>query len=147
MPGADFHAFIPIDRIGSRVQLGAVLGIGLAHVPDTPISKHVEGPPFFSSASSFVGLPALPADGGFVIDDNSQAWPVPPGQTGRDVPASAPDISPLNTIFLLARAQVAADVLVARSFKLRFSAGFNYPGMQLFGIEGVYLFGTGRSGQ
>jgi len=144
MPGADFHAFIPIDRIGSRVQLGALLGIGLAHVPNTPISKHVEGPPFVSSFSSFVGLSTLPAGGGFVIDDNGQALPVLPGQTGMDVPASAPEISPLNTIFLMARGQVAADVLVARPFKLRFSAGFNYPGMQLFGIEAVYLFGTGR---
>jgi hypothetical protein len=56
MPGADFHAFVPIDRIGSRVQLGALLGIGLAHVPSTPISKHIEGPPFVSSPSGFVGL-------------------------------------------------------------------------------------------
>jgi hypothetical protein len=144
MPGADFHAFIPIDRIGSRVQLGALLGIGLVHVPDTPIRKHIEGPPFFSSSSSFEGLLSLPADGGFVIDDNSQAWPVPPGQSGVDVPANAPEISPLNTNFLSARAQIAADVLVARPFKLRVSAGFNYPGMQLFGIEAIYLFGTGQ---
>jgi len=146
MPGADFHAFIPIDRIGSRVQLGALLGIGLARVPDTPINKHVEGPPFFSSppTSIDVALPALPANGGFVVDENGQALPVPPGQTGVDVVARAPDISPLNTNFLLGRAQIAADVLVARSFKLRVSAGFNYPGMQLFGIEAVYLFGTGR---
>jgi hypothetical protein len=144
MPGADFHAFVPIDRIGSRVQLGALLGIGLAHVPSTPISKHIEGPPFVSSPSGFIGLPTLPAGGGFLVDDNGQALPVPPGQTGVDVPARAPEISPLNTSFLMARGQVAADVLVARPFKLRFSAGFNYPGMQLFGIEAVYLFGTGR---
>ena len=146
MPGADFHAFIPIDRIGSRVQLGALLGIGLARVPDAPIRKHVEGPPFFSSPSTShdVALPALPANGGFVVDENGQALPVPPGQTGVDVVARAPEISPLNTNFLLGRAQIAADVPVARSFKLRVSSGFNYPGMQLFGIEAVYLFGTGR---
>jgi hypothetical protein len=144
MVGADFHAFIPIDRIGSRVQLGALLAIGLSHVPDTPIRKHIEGPPFASNPSNFVGLPTPPADGGFVIDDDGQAWPLLPGQTGLDLPATAPEISPLNTNFLLARAQVAADVLVARPFKLRFSAGFNYPGMQLFGIEAIYLFGTGR---
>ena len=144
MPGADFHTFIPIDRIGSRVQLGALLGIGLAQVPNTPISKHIEGPPFVSSLSSPVGLEMPPAGGGLVIDDNGQALPVPPGQTGLDVPANAPEISPLNNIFLMARGQVAADVLVARPFKLRFSAGFNYPGTQLFGIEAVYLFGTGR---
>jgi hypothetical protein len=40
--------------------------------------------------------------------------------------------------------QIAADVLLAAPFKLRFSAGYNHPGAQLFGIEMVYLFGTGR---
>ena len=49
-----------------------------------------------------------------------------------------------ESILILARGQIAADVLMARSFKLRFSGGFNYPGAQVFGIEAVYLFGTGR---
>ena len=44
----------------------------------------------------------------------------------------------------LARAQIAADVLLAAPFKLRFSGGFNYPGAQLYGVEMVYMFGTGR---
>jgi hypothetical protein len=66
------------------------------------------------------------------------------GRRAWDVPANAPEISPLDNIFLMARGQVAADVLVARPFKLRFSAGFNYPGCSCSAIEAVYLFGTGR---
>jgi hypothetical protein len=144
MPGADFHAFIPVDRIGSRLQLGALLGIGAAHVPNTPIRKRIEGPPFIASPTSSAPLTTVPASGGFVLDENGQAFPVPPGQTGADAPAFAPEISPLNTFYFLARAQFAADVLLAAPFKLRFTAGFNYPGAQLFGIEGIYLFGTGQ---
>ncbi len=144
MPGADFHAFIPVDRIGSRVQLGVLLGIGAAYAPDTPIRKRIEGPPFASSATSPSALTTLPPGGGFVFDENSQAFVVAPGQTGVDVPAGFVEVSSLQSGFLLARAQAAADVLVAPSFKLRFTAGFNYPGAQLFGIEGIYLFGTGQ---
>ena len=144
IPGAEFHSFIPIGRFGPRVQIGGLLGIGGAHVPDDPILKRVEGPPFVATATSTVPLPTLPAGGGFVLDDAGVAIPVPPGQTGATVTANARTISPLGSFMFLARAQIAADVLLAAPFKLRFSGGFNYPGAQLFGVEMVYLFGTGR---
>jgi hypothetical protein len=67
-----------------------------------------------------------------------------PGQTGATITTGATEISPLGSFLLLWRAQIAADVLIAAPFKVRFSAGFNYPGAQLFNIEAVYMFGTGR---
>jgi hypothetical protein len=143
IPGAEFHAFVPIDRIGSRVQIGALLGAGGARVPDTPIQKRIAGPPFFASATSTTNLTTPPSDGGFVVDDHDQRIPLAPGETEAVVTVGATEISPLGSFLVLARGQIAADVLVARPLKLRFAAGFNYPGAQLFGVEVVYLFGTG----
>ena len=144
IPGADFHAFAPIARIGSRVQIGALLGLGGARVPDTAIEKRVEGPPFYASVTSSVALATPPAGGGFVFDEDGQPLPVGPGQTAAVVTVGATEISPLGSFLFLARGQIAADVLVAPPLKLRFSGGFTYPGAQLFGIEVVYLFGTGQ---
>ena len=141
IPGVEFHTFIPMDRIGSRVQLGALLGGGGARVPGTRIQKRIEGPPFVASPSNSQPLPTVPAGGGFVYDENGDTVPVAPGQTGVTVTARAREISPLDDFVLLARAQIAADVLLAAPFKLRFSAGYNHPGAQLFGVEMVYLFG------
>jgi hypothetical protein len=45
---------------------------------------------------------------------------------------------------MLLRGQLAADFLVASSLKLRVAGGFNYPGVQAIGIDGIYLFRTGR---
>ena len=144
IPGAEFHAFIPIGRLGPRVQLGGLLGLGGAHVPSDPILKHVEGPPYLATETSTIPLATLPAGGGFVVDDVSVPFPVAPGQTGVTVTTGASTISPLGRFMFLARAQIAADVLLAAPFKLRFSGGFNYPGAQLYGVEMVYMFGTGR---
>ena len=144
MPGVDFHAFVPVDRIGSRIQLGVLFGIGAAYTSETPIRKRIEGPPFASSTTSPSGVTTLPPGGGFIFDENSQAFFVAPGQTGVDASARFVEVSSLQSGFLLARAQGAVDVLVAPSFKLRFTAGVNYPGAQLVGIEGIYLFGTGQ---
>jgi hypothetical protein len=143
IPGFEFHAFVPIDRIGSRVQLGGLLGGGAARVPGAAIQKRIEGPPFVASATS-AALTTLPASGGFVLDEDGEAFPVAPGQTGATITTGATDISPLGSFLLLWRAQIAADVLIAAPFKVRFSAGFTYPGAQLFNIEAVYMFGTGR---
>ena len=143
-PGVDFHSFVPIGRIGSRIQLGGLLGAGIARVPDTAIRKRIQGPSYFASPTSVQPLATPPANGGFVVDEDGNAIPVPAGQTAAELLVSATEISPLESILILARGQIAADVLLARPFKLRFSAGFNYPGAQVFGIEAVYLFGTGR---
>jgi hypothetical protein len=144
IPGLEFHSFVPIDKIGSRVQLGGLFGFGAARVPDAVIQKRIEGPPYLATATILDGFRTLPAAGGFVLDEDGQAFPVAPGQTGATATTGATEISPLGSFLLLARAQIAADVLVAAPFKIRFSAGFNYPGAQLFGIEAVYMFGTGR---
>ena len=145
VPGVDFHAFVPIGRLGSRVQLGALMGAGIARVPSTPIRKRIEGPSFFASPTNPQPFATPPASGGFVVDDHGEALPVAPGQTATtEIFVSAIEISPLGETLILARGQLAADILLAAPFKLRFSGGFNYPGAQLFGVEMVYLFGTGR---
>ena len=114
------------------------------HVPSDPILKHIEGPPYLATETSTIPLATLPAGGGFVVDDVSALFPVGPGQTGTTVTTIATTISPLGRFMFLARAQIAADVLLGAPFKLRFSGGFNYPGAQLYGVEMVYMFGTGR---
>jgi len=144
VPGVDFHLFVPIERIGERVQLGGLLGLGGARVPQTAILKRIEGPPFVATETSQNALRTLPPGGGYVLDDSGVPHPVAAGQTGTTVAANATSISPTGIFMFLARAQIAADLLVARPLKLRVSAGFVYPGAQLFGIEMVYLFGTGR---
>jgi hypothetical protein len=144
VPGVEFHVFAPIDRIGERVQIGGLLGVGGARVPQTPILKRIDGPPFVATSTSENALTTLPPGGGYVWDDSGVAHPVASGQTGTLAMANATSISPTGSFMFLARAQIAADVLVAAPFKLRFSGGFAYPGAQLFGIEAVYLFGTGR---
>jgi hypothetical protein len=144
VPGAEFHAFVPIGKLGSRVQLGGLMGAGIARVPDTAIRKRIEGPSYFATATSLQPLATPPANGGFVVDEHGNPIPVPPGQSAAELLVSATEISPLGSILILARGQIAADVLMARSFKLRFAGGFNYPGAQLFDIEAIYLFGAGR---
>jgi hypothetical protein len=143
-PGVEFHAFLPIDRIGERVQIGGLFGLGGARVPQTPILKRIEGPPFVATTTSENALTTLPPGGGYVWDDSGVAHPVAAGQTSTTVTANATSISPTGSFLILARGQIAADVLIAAPFKLRFSGGFSYPGAQLFGIEAVYLFGAGR---
>jgi hypothetical protein len=144
VPGVDFHVFVPIDRIGERVQMGGLLGLGGGRIPQTAILKRIDGPPFVATATSLNALRTLPPEGGVVLDDSGVPHPLAPGETSTTVLINASSISPTGSFMILARAQIAADVLVAAPFKLRFSGGFAYPGAQLFGIEAVYLFGTGR---
>jgi hypothetical protein len=145
IPGGEFHTFVPISRIGSRVQLGTVLGLGAARMPDAVIQKRIPGPPYYATATDFSPLTTPPAAGGFVEDDYQQRIPVAPGQTAAVTTVDASDISPYGRLFVLMRGEIAADVLVARPLKLRFSGGFNSPGAHLFNVEVVYLFGTGRN--
>ena len=113
VPGLEFHSFLPIDKIGQRVQLGALLGFGIARVPGTAIQKRIDGPPFVASPTSFEGLATVPAGGGFVLDETNQAIPVAPGQTGTTLTTSAIEVSPLDKFLFLLRTQIAADVLLA----------------------------------
>lgn len=145
MKGAEFHAFVPIARLGERVLLGGLLGMGAANVPDAPIRKTITGPPYIATPTSTTPLNTLPPGGGYVLDENHEPVPIAPGQTSVVVPANfASELSPLDNFFVLARGQLAADVLVVPSMKVRFSGGFNYPGAQLFNVELVYIFGGGR---
>jgi hypothetical protein len=145
MKGGEFHAFVPIARLGERVLLGGLLGIGAANVPDAPVRKSITGPPFVATPTSTTPLFTLPPAGGYVLDENYEAIVVAPGQTSVEVPANfANTLSPLDKFFVLARGQLAADVLLVPSMKIRFSGGFNYPGAQVFNVEMVYMFGGGR---
>jgi hypothetical protein len=145
MPGAEFHSFFPIGRFGERLQLGGLLGLGAAHVPSEAIHKRVEGPPYVADPETRTGITTtVPPGGAFVIGNNNEAFAVAAGETGVDTTADIRTISPLGSMLILARGQLALDVLLAAPFKVRFSGGFNYPGAQVFGIEAVYLFGTGR---
>src|SRR5688572_11702124 len=151
MTGADAHIVFPLARIGERVQVGILAGGGMAWLPETPIQLRIEGPPFYSDANSTVALPNPPAGGGFVRQSpffpvGEQAIPVVPGTRYGLTDAILYDISPTDHFWMLLRGQLAADFLVASSLKLRVAGGFNYPGMQAIGIDGIYLFRTGRVG-
>jgi hypothetical protein len=144
LPGGEFHVLVPIARIGQRTMLGGLLGIGVAHAPDEPLHKRVEGPPFYATSTGEGESTTPLAHGGFVRDEDFQMFPIEPGQTGVDTTIGFTKVSPANDFLPLARGEVALDVLVAAPFKLRFSGGFNYPGMQVFGFQAIYLFGTSR---
>ena len=68
---------------------------------------------------------------------------VSPTAGGPDIPASE-----LFTLFskevnfqLLVRAELAASIAVAPGTKLRFSAGFDWPGQTRLGVTAMYFFG------
>ncbi len=137
----DSHVLLPVKRIGNRAQLGVLLGGGLGFLPDTPIERRVEGPPFYAScpATSFGASGKLldpPASGGFVYD--FQCLPVPAGSRAGATTEPVSTISASDTYWLLIRAMVAADVVVTTPLKVRFSGGFTYPGLG-FGVDLVYL--------
>jgi hypothetical protein len=145
IPGLEYYSFIPIGKIGSRVQLGTLLSFGAGHVPSTAVRQRIEGPPFYATTDDFTPLLSPPANGGFVRGHEFNSYfPVPPGQTAVEVTENFRDVWFTDELIFLIRAQIAADVLIAPPFKLRFSGGFNYPGAQRIGIEAVYLFGGGR---
>ena len=148
MTGVDAHLVIPIARFGERVQLGILAAGGIAGIPDSPIQKRIDGPPFYADANSTVPLSSPPAAGGFVREwQFAEPVPLVPGTTHGVVPVSALEISPTDYLWPLFRGQLAADFLLARPLKLRLAAGFHYPGAQAIGVDVVYLFRTGRSGR
>jgi hypothetical protein len=145
MTGVDAHFVIPIARFGERVQLGILGAGGIAWIPNSPIQKRIDGPPFYADANSTVPLSSPPAAGGFVREwQLGEPVPLVPGTTHGVVPASAIDMSPTDYVWPLFRGQLAADFLLARPLKLRLAAGFHYPGAQAIGVDVVYLFRTGR---
>src|SRR5688572_17601486 len=145
MTGADAHLIFPLARIGERVQLGILAGGGMAWLPDTPIQARTEGPPFFADANLTVALSSPPPTGGYVrCYCAGYAVPLVPGTRYGIHDSVLYDISPTENYWMLLRGQLAADFLVASSLKLRVAGGFNYPGMQAIGIDGIYLFRTGR---
>ena len=145
MTGVDAHLVIPIARFGERVQLGILAAGGIAWIPDSPIQKRIDGPPFYADANSTVPLSSPPAAGGFVREwQFGEPVPLVPGTTHGVVPTSALEMSPTDYVWPLFRGQLAADFLLARPLKLRLAAGFHYPGAQAIGVDVVYLFRTGR---
>jgi hypothetical protein len=147
MTGADAHLILPLARIGERVQLGILAGGGMAWLPNTPIQARTEGPPFFADAELRVPLSSPPATGGYVnCYCFAYAIPLVPGTRYGIHDSVLYEISPTDHYWMLLRGQLAADFLVASSLKLRVAGGFNYPGMQAIGIDGIYLFRTGRVG-
>ncbi len=147
MTGADAHLILPLARIGERVQLGILAGGGMAWLPNTPIEARTEGPPFFADANLTVALSSPPPTGGYVrCYCANYALPLIPGTRYGLSDATLYDVSPTDHYWMLLRGQLAADFLVASPLKIRVAGGFNYPGMQAIGIDGIYLFRTGRVG-
>ena len=142
MAGVDAHLVIPFARIGERVQLGFLAGGGVAWIPETPVQVRIEGPPFYASPDSFVALTTPPATGGFVGRD----VPLVPGTRFGITESPLYAVSPTDKFWMLLRAQLAADFLLAPPLKVRLAAGFHFPGTQALGVDVVYLFRTGRVG-
>ena len=80
MTGFDSHLVIPIAQIGERVQLGFLGAGGIAWIPDVPIQKRIDGPPFYADDTMGVPLTSPPPSGGFV-GDFVQPVPLVPGTT------------------------------------------------------------------
>ena len=56
----------PDRAVRRAVQLGILGAGGIAWIPDSPIQKQIDGPPFYADANSTVALSSPPAAGGFV---------------------------------------------------------------------------------
>lgn len=142
--GVDFHVLIPAARLGRRAQIGVLLGAGYGVIPETPVQKHVIGPPFFSTCPapfSSVGTADPPPGGGFVLDELGQCAAVPPGQRAGTITATMRDFWRYQEVWPIIEAQVALDVRMTSFLKLRIAGGFNSPGAQLVGVDLVCLFG------
>ena len=116
--------------------------------PIRPIQLRIEGPPFYADAQLH-GPAKLTACNRWICSRYQffpEAYPLVPGTRYGIAQRTLYDISPTDHYWMLLRGQLAADFLVASSLKLRVAGGFNYPGMQAIGIDGIYLFRTGRVG-
>ena len=114
--GVEYLAAIPFATIKQRVQVGIVVGGGIA-VPEGEVTET------FTSTSTFRPAPNQPLV----------------AQTNTDTTVSQADevffkLQPLGKV------EGMADVILAPGLKIRFSGGLNVPGTG-FRISGVYLFG------
>jgi hypothetical protein len=141
--GFDSHVVVPAGRIGSRVQIGALLGGGFGLLPEEPVLKTVTGPPYYPGCQPTV-TPVLvpPATGGCVADESGQFVPLISGTNRSEVTESLVDAWGQQNFWLFMRTQVAVDVMIAQPLKVRFAGGFNYPSAQYFGVDVVYLIGA-----
>lgn len=114
--GVEFLSAIPFATFKQRVQIGIVVGGGIA-VPEGEVEET------FTSTSTFRPFPASP-----LIT-----------QTDTDT-----SVTPADEVFFklqpLGKVEGMADVILAPGLKVRFSGGLNVPGLG-FRISGVYLFG------
>ena len=80
--------------------------------------------------------------------DRRLRWTEQSARSGHDFGiAESPlyAVSPTDKFWMLLRAQLAADFLLAPPLKVRLAAGFHFPGTQALGVDVVYLFRTDAS--
>jgi len=114
--GVEYLAAIPFATFKQRVQVGIVVGGGIA-VPEGDVTET------FTSTSTFRPAPNQPV---FTQTDSDTS------------------VTPADEVFFklqpLGKVEGMADVILAPGLKIRFSGGLNVPGTG-FRISGVYLFG------
>ncbi len=140
--GFDSHVVIPAARIGRRVMIGALLAGGIGALPETAVTKTIEGPPFFECSGFNQGIPLAnpPATNGCVQDNfNGVYLPLAPSARSASTTAPFTEISLTDQIWLFMRTQLAVDVMIARPLKVRFAGGLNFPSAQYFGVDLIYL--------
>jgi hypothetical protein len=116
LSGVEALKFIPFVTIKQRVQIGATVGGGIGTLAGT-LETH-----------SFSAEQIPP----FTRLNLRQAEEV--------TTEEAKELFPISVV-PLAKAEIAAAVLVAPGLKIRASGGLDFPGQNMFRLTAVYLFG------
>jgi hypothetical protein len=114
--GVELHKFVSFVTIRQRVQLGMNFAGGVGSY-DGDVERH---------------------ETDFIPVFNGKTVTIVPTEVVTNVPMKEyVSISP----FPIGKIEAAVAGLVAPGFKVRWSAGFSFPGHQVFTLTGVYLFG------
>jgi hypothetical protein len=117
--GVEAHLFMPFVTIKGRAQIGITVAGGIAEIRGTS-DRFIEH---------------LVVNGQTVTRRAESIGPAPFRQTLQDLPQDW-SVDPIG------RAELAVGFLVAPGFKIRASAGVNYPGFHWLGFHAHYLFGS-----
>ncbi|HXI27807.1 MAG TPA: hypothetical protein VNG89_05285 [Vicinamibacterales bacterium] len=117
LTGIEVSKYVNFATISRRVQIGMTFAGGIASVSGTQVKREF--------SADFVGV----APGGAPVGRQTQTVTVAPADFG---------VSP----FPLVKIQLAVGVLATHGVKLRVAGGLDTPGVSIFSITGVYLFGA-----
>ena len=139
--GTEAHLLVPFASVGSRVRMGALLGIGVGQKFRGSLTRHISGP-IHRDESFFSEL--VDEGPGFFVGFG-ETIEVPAGATSVTDEVGADYLGLSDPLSLLLTSKLAVDVQIAPGATLRLSGGLNFPGVEILGIDLVYFFGSGAA--